>query len=94
MQRLNPTWTWTGDPMPPDELPPVTPAETNAVRLTTRAPKVFDVYEANGTLDGRVALPPKTRLLRARGQFIWGVQQDSLDVNYAVRFRVEPPFPE
>jgi hypothetical protein len=122
LRRLNPSWTWTGDPLPavkpayrdfrvgedgrlwirlsapgepiPDEeLPPVDPANPDAVRLTTREPDLFDVYEADGTLIGRVTVPSKTRVLRARGNHLWGVRQDSLDVNYAVRFRIEPALP-
>lgn len=76
--------------IPPNELPPVDAADPDAVRLTTREPELFDVYEADGTLIGRITVPPKTRVLRARGNYVWGVQQDSLDVNYAVRFRITP----
>jgi hypothetical protein len=28
-----------------------------------------------------------------RGNEVWGVRQDDLDVEYAVRFRIEPALP-
>lgn len=119
LRRVNPQWSWTGDPIPeakppyrdvragadgriwillyapaepiPEaERPPVNPQAPNAVILSTREPELYDVYERDGTLLGRVAVPSRTRVLRMSGNQVWGVQQDSLDVNYAVRFRIEP----
>lgn len=83
-----------GEPIPADELPPVAPGPNPPVRLTTREPNLYDVFSPDGRLLGRVAPPPRTRLLRMRGNQAWGVQLDSLDVPYAVRFRVEPALPE
>jgi hypothetical protein len=119
LRRVNPSWAWTGapipeikppyrdvragldgrvwiqlfapaEPVPEAERPPVDPRNPNAVILSTREPELYDVYEPDGTLLGRVAVPARTRILRTRGNQAWGVQQDSLDVNYAVRFRIEP----
>jgi hypothetical protein len=123
LRRVNPSFSWTGapipatkppyrdfrvgddgriwvhlyapgEPIPEAEMPPVNPQFPNAVRLSTREPELYDVYEADGSLLGRVAVPSRTRVLRTRGNQVWGVMQDSLDVNYAVRFKVTPAFNE
>lgn len=83
-----------GEPIPADELPPVPPGPNPPIRLTTREPNLYDVFSPDGRLLGRVAPPPRTRLLRMRGNQAWGVQLDSLDVPYAVRFRGRPGAPE
>lgn len=83
-----------GEAIPPEDLPPVRPGPNPPVRLTTREPNLYDVFSADGRLLGRVSPPPRTRLLRMRGNQAWGVQLDSLDVPYAVRFRVNPALPE
>jgi hypothetical protein len=84
-----------GQPIPEDELPPVRPGPDGVVppRLTTREPIVYDVFAPEGRLLGRVALPPRTRINRTRGSHAWGVRQDEMDVEYAVRFRIEPALP-
>ena len=61
--------------------------------LSTREPLVFDVFEDDGRFVGRVKLPPRTRLLRSRGNEAWGTVRDADDVDYAVRFRIEPVLP-
>ena len=68
---------------PAEEIPdaervPVNPQFPNAVRLSTRELDIYDVYDGDGTLLGRVAVPARTRLLRMRGNEAWGVQLDSL----------------
>ena len=83
-----------GEPIPPEDLSPVPPGPNPPVRLTTREPNLYDVFSPDGRLLGRVAPPSRTRLVRMRGNTVWGVQLDSLDVPYAVRFRVEPALPE
>jgi hypothetical protein len=83
-----------GEPIPPEDLAPVPPGPNPPVRLTTREPNLYDVFSPEGRLLGRVAPPPRTRLLRMRGNTAWGVQLDALDVPYAVRFRVDPALPE
>lgn len=79
--------------IPEAELEPVGASEPNASRRTTREPIVFDVYAPDGRLMGRVAAPPRTEIHDMSGSTAWGVQRDSLDVPYAVRFRVEPALP-
>ena len=81
------------EPIPEEELLPVLEGAPPTVRLTTREPVVYDVFSSSGRLLGRVALPPKTTLYTMEGAHAWGVQRDSLDVEYAVRFRIEPAFP-
>lgn len=83
------------EPIPADELPTprVAPNAPPPVILTTREPVVFDVFEADGRYLGRVRVPSRARLLRVRGNTAWGTQRDEDDVQYAVRFRVEPALP-
>jgi len=83
-----------GEPIPPEDLAPVPPGPNPPVRLTTREPNLYDVFSPEGRLLGRVAPPAGTRLVRMRGNTAWGVQLDSLDVPYAVRFRINPALPE
>lgn len=82
-----------GEPIPADELPVPEPGAPPRVVLTTREPPLFDVFAPNGDYLGRVRPPARTRLLRMRGNAAWGVERDSLDVPYAVRYRIEPPLP-
>ncbi len=84
------------EPIPEAELPPLREASGGApppVRITTREPLVYDVFSPAGMLLGRVQVPARTRLYAMRGDTAWGVQRDSLDVEYAVRMRVEPAMP-
>ena len=91
------TWVrlWTAaEPIPPDELPPVVMTSGKPrVQITTREPNLYDVFSADGRLLGRVSPPPWTRLLRMDGDVVWGVTLDSLDVSYAVRYRITPGLP-
>ena len=82
------------EPIPAEELQPPSPTPNAPlpVVLTTREPVVFDVFEADGRLVGRVLLPPRIRILRSRGNSLWGTLRDADEVEYAVRFRVEPAF--
>lgn len=83
------------EPIPAAELPPVREGVTPPpVRLTTREPDLFDVFAADGRLLGRVRPPPRTRLVRMQRTHAWGVRRDAMDVEHAVRFRVDPPFPD
>lgn len=85
-----------GEPIPAADLPTPPagqPVGQAAPTITTREPSVYDVFSPEGRLLGRVALPPKTSARQARGDRVWAVQRDSLDVPYAVRFRVDPALP-
>lgn len=84
------------EPIPEAELPPVRAPSGGGpppVRITTREPNVYDVFSPSGMLLGRVGLPPRTRLYAMSGDTVWGVQRDSLDVEYAVRMRIQPGLP-
>ena len=82
-----------GQPIPVSEQPAAATGPQALPLLLTREPSVFDVFSPAGRLLGRVALPPRIRILAASGPHLWGIRQDSLDVEYAVRFRVTPPLP-
>lgn len=80
-----------GEPIPEAELAPVTPPPNGGpapVRFTTRERALFDVYAPDGTLRGRIALPPRTRLMQIGSTHAWGTLRDADDVDYAVRFRI------
>ena len=83
-----------GEPIPQAELSPLAPDRSPTSRSTTRARTVYDVYTPSGALLGRVMLPWKTSLSTSAGDLVWGTATDSLDVPYAVRFRIEPPLPD
>jgi hypothetical protein len=68
-------------PTPPDSTMPV---------MTYRMPMVFEVFEADGTLLGRVAMPPRTTLVDAAGAEVWGLATDEDGLPQVIRFRVEP----
>jgi hypothetical protein len=77
-------------PIPEAERPAPRPGEPQPPQLTTHDPIVYDVLSSTGRLLGRVALPPRVRLYTMDGDRVWGVRRDSLDVEYAVRYRIEP----
>lgn len=57
-----------------------------------REPVVFDVFEADGRYLGRVEAPEGFQVGPApvfRGEHVWGIQHDELDVQYVVRYRIE-----
>jgi hypothetical protein len=68
-------------PTPPDSTMPV---------MAYRMPMVFEVFEADGTLLGRVVMPPRTSLVEADGEEVWGLATDEDGLPQLVRFRVEP----
>lgn len=55
-----------------------------------REPVWFDVYEHDGTLLGRIVMPTGSTFLGARGDLVWGVTRDELDVPYLTQWRVSP----
>lgn len=90
-----------GEPIPAAELEAMrqptggtagsgTPTAPRSITLSTREPVVYDVFESDGRLLGRVALPAGTRVIRTRDNFAWGSRSDADGVDYAVRFRIEP----
>lgn len=66
----------------PDARPPI----------RYREPQVWDVFEADGRYLGQVELPFGFTLHVMRGEHVWGVLRDELDVQSVVRARIDPPF--
>jgi hypothetical protein len=56
-----------------------------------REPQVWDVFEADGHYLGQVELPFGFTLHVMRGEHVWGVLRDELDVQSVVRARIDPP---
>ena len=54
-----------------------------------REPTVFDVFSSDGRYRGQVRVPDRTTIWARRGDHVWGVTRDSLDVQYVERFRIE-----
>jgi hypothetical protein len=58
-----------------------------------REPVAFDVFEPDGRYLARVQAPAGFALYPApvfKGDHVWGVVRDELDVSYVVRFRMGP----
>jgi hypothetical protein len=53
-----------------------------------REPAVYDVFEADGTYIGQVGVPYDTRIMRMRGDRVWGVVRNEDDVPVVKRFRI------
>lgn len=79
--------------IPAGELPAVRSGQEDRPRTTTRTPSVYDVFSPGGRLLGRVAIPRRVTLQTAVGNDVYAVRRDSLDVQYVVRYRVEPALP-
>lgn len=56
-----------------------------------REPIVYDVFGADGGFLGTVPVPERVSLRHMQGNTVWGVVRDSLDIEYVVRWRLEPP---
>lgn len=56
-----------------------------------RTPVVWEVFEPTGRFVARVQFPPRTTLMEADGDLVWGIQRDSLDLPALVRLRLDPP---
>jgi hypothetical protein len=87
--------------IPESELPeaaPVVSAGTRGgsppprPRRTWREPTAYDVYAPTGVYLGHVEAPPRTTLYRMRGNQVWGVTLDSLDLPTVTRYRVGSGF--
>jgi hypothetical protein len=77
---------YTNETSPPGtiEVPPQTWIE----------PTAFDVFEADGTYLGMVLAPEGFSMNPtpvARGDYVWAVVMDELEVPYIVRFRIKHP---
>ena len=89
-----------GERVPEGEMPPPPSVRVGTVEapkmpsVRWRDPLVYDVFDPSGEFLGRVAAPPKTSFRTMRGDHIWAVRRDSLDIEQVVRFRVVPGFGE
>jgi len=66
----------------------IRPTFTPIAPVPWREPTRYDVFEPDGSYVGQVALPYDTRILRMRGDTVWGVVTDDLDVPVVRRFRI------
>lgn len=76
--------------------PDYDPTDPDAIEMRWTAPNAFDVFEVDGTYVGRVPVPDEVRLYPTpviRGDTLWAVTRDELDVQRIVRYRLEPPGP-
>ena len=55
-----------------------------------REPTWYDVFEPGGEYFARIVMPPRTRLLGARGDLAWGVVTDEDDVPFLVKWQITP----
>ena len=78
-----------GERIPEAEI--MSAQEGSVPPLRWRDPEGFDVFEPDGAFVGFVLLPPRTTILKARGDRIWAAVRDSLDVPGVVRFRISRP---
>jgi hypothetical protein len=54
-----------------------------------REPTVFDVFEPDGTFVGSVSVPYGFRLLKMRGDLVWGVRINEDGVEFAQKWRID-----
>lgn len=90
---------WVQVPGPGEEIP-LTAEEEGAARDPNqvpprrfREPVIFDVFEPDGGYLGQVFAPEGFSLSPRpvfRGDRVWAVFRDALDVNYLVRYRLAP----
>lgn len=57
-----------------------------------RSPAVYEVFAPDGRFLGRVAMPPKTTMVQADGDVVWGIARDDDDLPAIVRYRIDTPF--
>lgn len=64
-------------------------APFSALSFDPEAGMTLDVFEADGSYAGTILLPPGFSPRRFANGAVYGVETDELDVNYAVRYRIE-----
>ena len=87
-------WVMVHQPAEPDAER--TPSEDPRARPPARwrEPVAYDVFEPDGSYLGRVRAPPGLATYPRpifRGDRVWGIVRDDMDVQYLVRFRVAVP---
>ncbi len=86
---------WVGVATPTEPIPEAEREEQrpNAAPVRRfRSPAVFEVYDASGRFAGRVAFPPRSRLVDADGDRVWLIVRDGDGLPGIARFRVTPGF--
>jgi len=81
------------EPIPQDEIEPAEPGSNEAPPRRWREPVRFDVFDVDGTYLGVLDTPRGFRASpqpAVRGNVMWAVVRDQLDVPYLVRFRIVP----
>jgi hypothetical protein len=87
---------WARVAVPSEEIPEaelVPPRDSTQPVLRHRMPAVYEVFSAEGRFLGRVALPPRTQLVDADGDTVWGLALDEFDMAAVSRYRIEPGLP-
>jgi hypothetical protein len=77
-----------GEVVPPDERPEPRPGEEAGPEPWTE-PGVYDVFHPDGRLLGTLRLPPRFSWYGSRGEQVWGISRDELDVQYVTLWRLE-----
>jgi len=80
-------WRYTPAELRAHDTPPVAGA---LPLLSWEEPDVQDVFDADGTFLGTVALPPGYVISDSRGDTVWGTMTDELGVDYVFRARLVP----
>ena len=78
------------------EDPDYDPTDPDAVENRWRSRHAFDLFETDGTYVGRVPAPEELSFYPTpvfRGDEVWAVTRDDLDVQRVVRYRLRPPPP-
>jgi hypothetical protein len=57
-------------------------------QTTWREPRLFDLFEPDGTYVGQVGVPFSVTVLARKGDYVWGVTRDADDVQTLHRFRI------
>jgi len=93
-------WVWPVQPNRPREIPPDLAARSGVQDGWEISDSgAFDVFERDGRWLGQVALPDGVRYsgyptrpsMAIRGDTLWAVTRDELDVEYVVRYEVRWP---
>jgi hypothetical protein len=85
---------WISISRPGEEIPEAELPEPRIVNETVlpvrkwREPVSYDVFESDGSYVGRVAMPAGSTWRAARGDKVWAVTRDSLDLEHITRFRM------
>jgi hypothetical protein len=85
---------WVRTSQPSERLPPDPDARPDAQGRPPLdrwvQPMVYDVFESDGTFLGTVHFPDRFQPVVFRGDTVWGLLRDDLDVQYVTRMRVAP----